>query len=372
MPTWEREFVSTVSATSARNGAGFNPCQGLYYKPKTKAPTTAFIATHYNVDFSEHYLGAFMAERGFGFLGWNTRFRGNEAFFLLEHALVDIGAGVRWLREKAGVDKVVVLGNSGGGSLMGAYQSQAQGVTMLATPGLKLPDALHELISADLYVSLCAHLGRPEVLTDWFDPSIIDETDPASIDESLNMYNPDNGPPYADTFITRYRAAQRARNHRITDWCYGELERLANKGMVDRAFGMYRTWADLRLMDGTIDPSERAVGRCYAGDPKTANFSPRGIGLTNTLRTWLSMWSLRDSHCSGPNHLSRINQPALVIQSNADTGVFPSDAEAIYAGLASTDKTLRMIPGDHYLQTPADAREQVSDLIADWVHSKGA
>ena len=49
-----------------------------------------------------------MAERGIGFLGWNTRYRGNEAFFLLEHALVDIGAGVRWLREEGGADVVVV------------------------------------------------------------------------------------------------------------------------------------------------------------------------------------------------------------------------------------------------------------------------
>ncbi len=310
MSDWEREFVSTTSATSVRNGAGFNPCQGLYFKPKGKQPKTALVATHYNVDFSEHYLGAYMAQRGYGFLGWNTRFRGNEAFFLLEHALIDIGAGVRWLKEQAGVEHVILLGNSGGGSLMGAYQSQALGVTMTATPGLTLPDALQDLIPGDCYVSLCAHLGRPEVLTDWFDPSITDETDPTSVDESLNMYNPDNGPPYSPEFITKYRAAQRARNDRITDWCHAELKRMQTQNMFDRAFNMYRTWADLRLMDGNIDPSEREVGRCYAGDPKTANFSPRGIGLNNTLRTWLSMWSLRDSHCSGAPHLARITQPA--------------------------------------------------------------
>ena len=372
MANWEREFVSTTSATGAKNGAGFNPCQGLYFKPKGAKPRTALIATHYNVDFSEHYLGSFMAERGFGFLGWNTRFRGNEAYFLLEHALIDIGEGVRWLRETAGVERIVVLGNSGGGSLMGAYQSQALGVTMTPTPGLKLPDALHELIPADLYVSLCAHLGRPEVLTDWFDPSITDESDPTSIDETLNMYNPDNGPPYSELFIAKYRAAQKARNERLTDWCYTELKRLKQMHMADRAFNMYRTWADLRFMDGAIDPSERAVGVCYAGDPKSANFSPRGIGLTNTLRTWLSMWSLRDSHCSGAAHLARINQPALVIQSTGDSGVFPSDAQSIFEALVSTDKQLEMIAGDHYLENPADARDKVADMIAAWLASKGA
>ncbi|MCZ6657918.1 MAG: alpha/beta hydrolase [Gammaproteobacteria bacterium] len=364
---WQRSFVSLDSPTGRRNGAGFRPCQGLYYTPKGRRPKTALIATHYNVDFSEHYLGEYMAARGYGFLGWNTRFRGNEGFFLLEHALVDIGRGIRWLREAAGVEQVVILGNSGGGSLMGAYQSQAVGVTMAPTPGLKLPSALDELQPADLYISLCAHLGRPEVLTAWFDPSITDETDPASVDPALNMYEEANGPPYSDDFVQRYQSAQTARNHRITEWCHAELARLQERGMFDRAFNVYRTWADLRLMDATIDPSERRERWCYAGDPKAANFGPRGIGLTNTLRTWLSMWSLGDSHCRGAPHLNRIEVPALVVQSTADTGVFPSDATAIYEALASGDKHIEMVPGDHYLETPDSARDDVADLLVGWL-----
>jgi hypothetical protein len=68
------------------------------------------------------------------------------------------------------------------------------------------------------------------------------------------------------------------------------------------------------------------------------------------------MWSLRESGCRGVPHLQRITVPALVIQSTADTGVFPSDARAIHDALGSTDKELRLIAGDHYLETPADAR----------------
>jgi len=65
-----------------------------------------------------------MAERGYGFLGWNTRFRGAEAHFLLDHALAEIGVGVRWLRETAGVERVRAAGELGRRSLMAAYQSQ--------------------------------------------------------------------------------------------------------------------------------------------------------------------------------------------------------------------------------------------------------
>ena len=372
MSEWRRTFVSMESPTGVRNGAGFYPCQGLYHEPAAGNAKTALIATHYNVDFSEHYLGKYMAERGYGFLGWNTRFRGNEGFFLLEHALIDIGEGVRWLRQEAGVENVVILGNSGGGSLMGAYQSQAKGVTMSPTPGLELPRALNDIGTADYYISLCAHGGRPEVLTAWFDPSLTDETDPSSIDPGLNMYDEENGPPYTETFIEKYRAAQVARNNRITAWCHEELDRLAKVGMRDRAFPMYRTWADLRLMDPTIDPNERKPRWCYAGDPKAANFAPRGIGMINTLRTWLSMWSLEESHCQGEPHLKRIDEPALVIQSLGDTGVFPSDAEFIHDSLASTDKELHMVKGEHYLEDPEDARDVVADLIVAWLQKQGA
>jgi hypothetical protein len=58
------------------------------------------IATHYQIDFSEHYIADYMATRGIGFLGWNTRFRGFESSFARPRP-VDIGVGVRWPR-KAG------------------------------------------------------------------------------------------------------------------------------------------------------------------------------------------------------------------------------------------------------------------------------
>jgi len=352
----ERRFVSLESATARRNGAGFMPCQGLYYQPAGKRPTVAFIATHYNVDFSEHYLAEHMARRGYGFLGWNTRFRGNEAFFLLKPALEDIGAGVRWLKEEAAVERVVLLGNSGGGSLMGAYQSRS------SDHGGQPP--------CDFYLSLNAHPGRPEVLTAWMDPSVTDEADPLATDASLSLYEPGNGPPYPQAFLTRYREAQRQRNQRITDWAVAELSRMASRGHSDRAFNLYRTWADPRMVDPDLDPSERPPRRCYAGDPQKANYSPRGIGLTSTCRTWLDMWSLSQSQCRGAPHLANVTVPSLVIQSMADTGVFPSDARLIHEALGAADKTLTFIAGDHYLLEPADARDAAADLIAGWLRPR--
>ncbi len=366
-----REFVGLPSPVATRAGAGGHPCQGLYHRPAGVQPGTAFIATHYNVDFAEHYLASYLAERGFGFLGWNTRFRGNEASFLLDHAIAEIGVGVRWLREQAGVERVVLLGNSGGGSLMAAYQSQAVEPNVLPVSGLRPLPAVEELPPGDLFVALAAHSGRPEVLTNWLDPSVISEADPASVDPALDPYNPGNGPPFTPEFQVRYRAAQRDRNDAITDWVLAELDRLAHTRARDRLFTVPRTWADLRMIDPSIEPSDRRARWCYAGDPMRANYGVFGIGTVSTLRTWLSMWSLRTSQCTAAPHLARITVPSLVIHATADTGVYESDARALYNALAAPDRALEFVKADHYLQEPASGRAEAADLIADWTSRRG-
>lgn len=74
-----REFVGLPSRTAGRAAAGGHPCQGLYHHSVGRKPKVALIAAHYQIDFSEHYLAEYMAIRGIGFLGWNTRFRGFES-----------------------------------------------------------------------------------------------------------------------------------------------------------------------------------------------------------------------------------------------------------------------------------------------------
>jgi hypothetical protein len=346
----EREIVALDPPGLPRMGWGSHACQGLYHRPAgAPAPRTAFIASHYNIDFSEHYLAGPLARRGFGFLGFNTRFRGMEGHFLLDKALVDLGAGVRWLRAR-GAETVVLLGNSGGGSLLATYQAEAGG--------------------GDLYLSVAAHPGRPDVLTNWMDPAVVDEFDPVATDPALDMYDPANGPPYAPEFVARYRAAQRARNHRITAWAEAELERVRAAGFSDRLFTVQRTWADLRFADPALDPSDRPTPACYAGDPARANRGVLGIGPLNTLRTWLSMWSLDRSPARGERHLAAIEIPALVVQATMDTGVFPSDAREILDGLGSDDKALVELPGDHYFRGVPGARDALADTLAEWVAAR--
>ena len=364
------EFVGLVSRDAGRSGAGGHPCQGVYYRPAGGSPRVALIATHYNIDFSEHYLAELIAARGMGFLGWNTRYRGAEAYVLLDGALVDIDAGVRWLRAQ-GVECVVLLGNSGGGSLMAAYQAQAVAPSLTPEYGRSaVSDAVRSLAGADLYISLAAHPGRAEVLTNWMDPSVADETDPLSVDPELDPYRPDLQPPFEDSFVSAYRAAQRGRNERITSWCKAEIDRMAAVGHYDRLFVVPRLWADLRMIDGSIDPSNRPVPACYLGDPQRANYSMFGVGTVSSLRTWLSMWSLSDSQC-GLGQLRDVDVPALVVDADADTGIFPSDTAQIVATLRDRPDAppvdTHTISADHYLLDPPGARAEAAELITDWI-----
>jgi len=251
------------------------------------------------------------------------------------------------------------------------FRIDTTGLTINGTAGADLIDATHtpahQLLPGDLYVSLAAHPGRPEVLTGWLDPSVTDETDPTSVDPELDMYADGREPPFDEEFVRRYRAGQRARNQRVTDWAKAELARLTKLGVPDRLFLLPRTWADLRFVDATLDPSERPVPYCYRGDPRKANRGVTGIGAINTLRSWLSMWSLETSQARSELHLAALTMPALVIQATADSGVFPSDADTIYAQIAAQDKTRLDIKGEHYFRDRPGGRDEVASAIADWI-----
>ncbi|KAE9677273.1 alpha/beta hydrolase, partial [Enterobacteriaceae bacterium TzEc077] len=76
--------------------------------------------------------------------------------------------------------------------------------------------------------------------------------------------------------------------------------------------------------------------------------------------------SLRTAQTSAEPHLARIDCPALVVNAEQDTGVYPSDARTILEALASTDKTSCSIDTDHYFTTPG-ARSEQADTIAKWI-----
>jgi len=75
-------------------------------------------------------------------------------------------------------------------------------------------------------------------MTEWLDPAVLDESDLTKRDRELDLFDPHNPnqPPYTREYLSRFRAAQVARNRRITAWVKKELDELRqrNDGEVEK------------------------------------------------------------------------------------------------------------------------------------------
>src|SRR5208283_2930261 len=103
-----------------------------------------------------------------------------------------------------GYENVVLHGWSGGGPLSLNYQSQAEHPTVTATPaGEPLDLRAAQLTPADAVVFQAANVSRATLLSEWLDPSVLDEADPDRRDRELDIYDPanPNQPPYSADYV---------------------------------------------------------------------------------------------------------------------------------------------------------------------------
>lgn len=313
-----------------------------------------------------------LARLGVPVLCCASRYPHNDSALIVEKVLIDLGQVVRHAREELGYKRVVLAGWSGGGPLSVYYQSQAQNPTVTATLAGE-PIDLRGLTRADGMMQLAAHASRASILTEWMDPSILDEQDPTKKDPDLDLYGLSDGPrpPYDPAFVARFREAQVERNRRITTWVQETLADLQRRNGpdVERAFVTHGTMADPRWLDPSIEPNERVPGRCYLGDPAVVNNGPVGLARFSTLRSWLSQWSI-DSHASADRQGRHVTVPSLVIQMGADDACPPSHTDRIFASLGG-EKERRLIAGaDHYLWGREHVT-QAAETCIDWMTRKG-
>lgn len=307
----------------------------------------------------------------------NPRYRGNDTALIMEKCVLDLGACVADLKQRFGYEKVVLGGWSGGGSLSLFYQDQAEHSSIDETPagdfvGLRAA----QLQPADAVLLLAAHVSRSATMTEWLDPSIMDEARPFERDRALNIYDPacPAQPPYDPDFVARFREAQIARNRRITVWVKAELQRLKANGDPDaeRCFVVQGTMCDVRWTDPTQDPSDRKPNTCYLGDPRIANDGPVGLGRFTTLRSWLSQWSYDESRAHGERNAARVSCPALVINNTADLACTPSHAARLFTALSSKDKEIVHIKdADHYYIERRDLLPKAVGAIGAWLDARG-
>ena len=375
-PDIRRELVDHAASD------GF-PLAGILHLPPRRDPDVVVIAMHPRVDFSRHYLAPRVVAGGYAFLGAHTRYLNHDADMLHERALLDVAGTVAWARAR-GFRRVVLLGNSGGGSLFAFYLEQAAkapGDRLRRAPSgdaVPLPDT--ELPPADGFVLLAAHLGEGRFLLDRLDPSVVDESDPVATEPALDMYDPRNGyrpmgegpSSYGAEFVAAFRAGQRARcarlDARALAWCEearwyrrrlgaaddapgSERVRVARHALQRRYFLIYRTLADPRYLDPALDPSQRPLGSIfsYGRDPIVGNYG-EGLARSMSARGWLSTWSGLSSHAALERTLPGVPLPTLVVSALADLDIYPGECRRSFDASAASDKEWAELAwAGHYL-----------------------
>ncbi|WP_249694306.1 alpha/beta hydrolase [Stappia sp. WLB 29] len=363
---------------------GFNGSQGMTHlegvliRPANRPSQTLLIFMHPSSTLQLLPLPRAMAELGFHVLCAGSRYQRNDTALIMENVLLDLGAYIRAAREDWGYERVVLCGWSGGGSLTMLYQSQAERPSITQTPaGDPVDVAGAGLIPADAVLSLAAHASRAVLLQEWLDPSMRNEADPDDRDPELDLYRPGyeaRTEPYSPQFVTRYRAAQVARMERITNGVLERLEDLRRRGgkEMERAFVTYRTMADPRFLDPTLEPNGRKPGWSYLGHPETVNSGPAGLGRFSTLRSWLSQWSPAHSRANSLITARDVSVPFLAIECGADDAVPQPHTAAVFSAVGSADREMKLVEGaNHYFVNQPERLASAAGIVSEWLKTRG-
>ncbi len=404
-PAIRRELVYLEASDTAQSFA-------VLYRPASVQPTTAVFLMHPRADFQRHYVAPGLVANGYAVFCANSRYLNSDIDMVHERILLDIAAGMRWL-EAAGFERIVLLGNSGGGSLLGFYQSQAllpPGERLKVTPsGEAIPLASEQMPAGDLYIAVAAHQGQGRFMLNVLDPSLTVEGDADSYDPKWDMYKPANGyrpfpesSTYDRAWLAAYRELQHERNLRLDaiarawlaehEYFRGQLRSpeysnmppeaqglAARRGRLMRYMTIYRTLANPAYLDPTLDPSSRPLGSIFSpGDPIIGNYGPGGLARVMTPRGWLSTWSSTSSNADLTKTIRGITTPTLIVYADGDCDIFPSEQQELIENAGATDKELRTLPwADHYLfpvgeegRRLPDPRERLIGMMVPWLRER--
>lgn len=371
--SWNPAFLPAGMKTTVYPLTTSDGAQVVGYLHAQGGEHTAVFIMHPRELLVTHYMVPYLVNAGYACWVQGPRTVGNDLRLEHEMAIVDVAAGMTQLR-KLGFTKVVQLGNSGGAGLFAFYNQQSllePAARIVKTPGGR-PVTLNAttMPEADGFIFLAPHPGQGKLLMNCIDPSITDEADPFSMDVALfplseaNGYRPKpESSHYTPDFMTRYRDAQRRRVERIDTRAKTLIaERMQARkrskaggsvadglrGAFNEIFFVWRTDADPRCFDLTLDPSDRRWGTVWGADPLASNLGSVGFGRVCTPESWLSTWSGLSSNASFERCGSAVQQPALVLYYTGDNTVFPSDVEAIFQAIGSSRKQLLKVRGNHH------------------------
>lgn len=417
MPRWGRYPMGTDFVSFERGPTGVTPeivvlkaadgvgSRGVLYAKGGER--TVVCIMHPRADMTRHYSIPYLVEDGYAFFAQESRWPGTDVATVHEQLLADVAAAMVALRERK-FDNVVLLGNSGAGSLYCFYQAQAK-----TAPPHRLTDTAagdpYDLNTFDLppaqgIIFLGAHLGAGKILQTELDPSVLDERDPHSSDPDLDMYSSANGfrePPqlssYSEEFLSHYRAAQRMRVARIDAIARSyiaeqkhfqqlvgepafeslpvEKQRLLRRHAVaGRTLSLHRIDANPATVDLSLNPSTRSYGSLMSTRPDISNYADAATKLL-TPRAWLSSWSALSSRASVLDNLPKVDIPTLVLSYTGDNAIHPHNSRTIYDQSPAPDKHRAEVEADHFglvsaTTSDSSGRRAAAAIMLDWLRSR--
>ncbi|ENW95195.1 hypothetical protein [Acinetobacter dispersus] len=364
--TITRNVVLRTIDKAATGGSLYMPAQGS---------DTVVCVMHPREFMACHYLIPDIVGAGYAAWSQSPRSVGNDLRLEHEFALHDVATGLSFLREQ-GFKRIILLGNSGGAGLFAFYVQQSSLVPeqrIQHTPGGR-PTNLQalDMPQVDGLIFVGPHPGQGALLLNCIDPSVTDENNALLVDPALDPLNPQNGYKgkagtiYSDEFIERYRTAQKARVARLDKMAHelimrrmdarkrvkaagaeatAQDKRLASHTPI---FNVWRTDADLRCFDLSLDPSQRKFGSLWGNDPFVSNYGAVGFARQCTPESWLSTWSGLSSNATLEKTVASLIQPTLVIEYTGDQACFPAEVKKIFESLPATNKQHLRVAGDHH------------------------
>jgi hypothetical protein len=215
--------------------------KAVLYRPDNNPNSkVGVIVIHRTSNYLSHPACTQLSSRGLTVLCMNSRFDNNEALVNWELIALDVGQGVKYLKNTLNLSKVILFGHSGGGPTTTYYQAVAekgpsycQGPNKLSQCASSGPNSVAGLPPADGMVLADAHPGNTGLALRAINPSIKQNQDkevvgvdgenpPITPQKNLDRFDPANGfdptggnSNYSKAFVQRYTAAQ---SDRMNDW----------------------------------------------------------------------------------------------------------------------------------------------------------
>lgn len=376
-----------VKKTFVRLGFSMN---GMLYEPETpdEKAGTAIVLIHSDADYLDAIPGPELAARGYRVFAGNV----TNAVMPMEKKLLDVKKAVEYMKAVGGVERLVLLGHSGGATLMSCYQAVAEnGTRIFQDEGriVKMPD-METLPKADAMLILDSNWGNGVMTLLSLDPAVTDESGAKNLNPEYDLFDPGlgykaEGAEYSAEFIAKYQRAQAERNERLIQRALDRLE------VIEGGDGLYEDDEPFIVPAGSqIAPNNKMFPQdiqllahtkgewplLHADGSVTTQVIPslrkpkfdhsfsksyEMSAMVSTVRTYLANSAVRteegfgydDTHIYGvnwdssysctPGNVQHITVPMLIM---GMTGGYEFlAAEVVYEKAASRDKTLAFVEG---------------------------